>query len=635
MTSTARLSGLVLLLAVAACSESPKQYTTPVLGDDAFQATRTAMAVTGDVLANDSDPQGSPLTVVSWTQGAKGSVTYNGDGTFSWTPDPALASGTDSFDYTVQNAGGDASTATVTLQIAAGWAVTEDLGTFSGSASVKDPAGRITVVWLVANGTRTELRASSRDPVTGVWSASQVVDGGGAGDARSPVLTATSSGVLLATWLQGHATPAAHDDLRAARMAVDGTWEAAADVDSEHLGSVASPVVVAEPSSDRFTVAWQQSDGTRTNLWSARMSADGSWTTPIKIESSDYSGQEISLVVDGAGNATAVWRSKDPTYWNVYANRRTAGSWEAAATEIDGSPTLDAWSQKVFVDGQGSVTAMFVRNGLNAPQMCWRRYTGTGWSATTNCAAASSGMNGFAAVADSEGFTTLVWSESNGTLYNLKFTRIGPTGSAVSVSGTLESNDAGDMRTPSLVLDSANDVVAVWTQYLTGTTGAVWGNRLRTADSTWETATQLQNDGATFVTATPLVAADGGGRVVAAWNGTKSTGGFAIRAIRLDAAGAWGALQVIEDDKNYLSMRLALDPDGTGVFGWSRCDNGAPFASAEVRLIRISPTEFLPAEAGGLTGPATLAGLHALGSGESLYLASHTADTALWSGDFR
>ncbi len=55
------------------------------------------------VLANDLDKQGGPLSIIAVTQGAKGKVAITGGGT-ALTYDPtALATGSDSFRYTIQD----------------------------------------------------------------------------------------------------------------------------------------------------------------------------------------------------------------------------------------------------------------------------------------------------------------------------------------------------------------------------------------------------------------------------------------------------------------------------------------------------------------------------------------------------
>jgi hypothetical protein len=69
-----------------------------------------------NVLANDSAPAGTTLTVTSVTQGMKGSAVNNGDGTVTYTSN-AGAIGTDAFTYSVSDGMGDNASATVNVVI--------------------------------------------------------------------------------------------------------------------------------------------------------------------------------------------------------------------------------------------------------------------------------------------------------------------------------------------------------------------------------------------------------------------------------------------------------------------------------------------------------------------------------------
>ncbi len=68
------------------------------------------------VLANDSDVDGDTLQIDSFTQPPNGTVIDNGDGTLTYTPDPAFV-GTDTFEYTVSDGNGGFDTATVSVQV--------------------------------------------------------------------------------------------------------------------------------------------------------------------------------------------------------------------------------------------------------------------------------------------------------------------------------------------------------------------------------------------------------------------------------------------------------------------------------------------------------------------------------------
>lgn len=70
-----------------------------------------------DVLANDSDPEGGPLTIVEVTQPEHGRVEIV-DGKLVYTPAPGFV-GEVTFTYTVADATGARTTSTVTVRVAA------------------------------------------------------------------------------------------------------------------------------------------------------------------------------------------------------------------------------------------------------------------------------------------------------------------------------------------------------------------------------------------------------------------------------------------------------------------------------------------------------------------------------------
>ncbi|GGD73717.1 DUF5801 repeats-in-toxin domain-containing protein [Croceicoccus mobilis] len=93
----------------------------PTAADDgAFMVDEDQTLSDIDVFGNDdagTDGVDLATGITIVTDAAKGTVTYNGDGTFDYTPD-AGASGDDSFTYSITDADGDTSTATVSLTIA-------------------------------------------------------------------------------------------------------------------------------------------------------------------------------------------------------------------------------------------------------------------------------------------------------------------------------------------------------------------------------------------------------------------------------------------------------------------------------------------------------------------------------------
>lgn len=85
---------------------------SPVAVNDSYTVP-ASMASLLNVLANDSDPDGDALSIVSFTQPDTGSITLGGNGNLVFTPETRFAS--TSFSYTISDGKGGTATATVTL----------------------------------------------------------------------------------------------------------------------------------------------------------------------------------------------------------------------------------------------------------------------------------------------------------------------------------------------------------------------------------------------------------------------------------------------------------------------------------------------------------------------------------------
>ena len=101
--------------ATASITVAPANDPPAAIDDTANTDAETPVTV--NVLINDSDIDADSLTVDAVTQGVNGSVTNNGDGTVTYTPNPGFASGTDSFTYSVSDGNGGTDTATVTVGV--------------------------------------------------------------------------------------------------------------------------------------------------------------------------------------------------------------------------------------------------------------------------------------------------------------------------------------------------------------------------------------------------------------------------------------------------------------------------------------------------------------------------------------
>jgi hypothetical protein len=152
-------------------------YNHPPTAADYTATTREGTPVTVAVLANDSDPDGDPLTVTAVSPPAHGTVVVNPDQTVTYLPDAGFRGATDTFTYTVSD--GRHRTATGTVSIAVTRAVAFDslsgptitFGSASDSLSGHIAAEGVVPPGAVAITLDGVTQQAAIDPATGSFAA--------------------------------------------------------------------------------------------------------------------------------------------------------------------------------------------------------------------------------------------------------------------------------------------------------------------------------------------------------------------------------------------------------------------------------------------------------------------------------
>lgn len=149
------------------------QNLSPVAVDDTATTLPNTPVVVG-ILANDSDPEGDPLTVTALGAPAHGTATLNPDNTVTYTPDAGYI-GPDSFTYGIGDDFGGGATATVYLTVtpdnrppvAIGWqyGLAEDTA-LSGTLLGSDPDNNPLTYAIVQGPGHGSVQL---DPATGAF----------------------------------------------------------------------------------------------------------------------------------------------------------------------------------------------------------------------------------------------------------------------------------------------------------------------------------------------------------------------------------------------------------------------------------------------------------------------------------
>ena len=250
--------------------------------------------------------------------------------------------------------------------------------------AVRDPDGRIHLVWQGARGDRFGIFHSSYDIETG-WSAAARVSASNAGNCWEPAITTDSNGTLYVGWDQY--SEATGYDVYLARKA-GASWDAPRPV--ARSGRFEAYVTLAADQQDRVWMAWHESginwgkdwgypfdiQANATGLYNSRnirmaVYDRGQLRAPAtSLESSlpdpgpgNNFYEYPQLAVDGSNRIWAFFRHRRPMQHNVYWRTPSHHAlWEIYASYYDG----DEWSPMMLMPYSTGRTDMRIEAAVDA-----------------------------------------------------------------------------------------------------------------------------------------------------------------------------------------------------------------------------------------------------------------------------
>jgi hypothetical protein len=158
------------------------------------------------------------------------------------------------------------------------------------------------VTWLQAqNAVKNVVARVALDVAANDWGDLTIL---GNGQAFLPAVAMNAQGRAVVAWLERDGTRL---DARAAHY--DGSGWAVEEPVEEMDAGEANFVKVGMDASGRATAVWQQSDGTRVNIYANQMDpASGVWGVPVLIENEDRGAAgTAALAVNAGGQVVAAW----------------------------------------------------------------------------------------------------------------------------------------------------------------------------------------------------------------------------------------------------------------------------------------------------------------------------------------
>jgi hypothetical protein len=359
-------------------------------------------------------------------------------------------------------------------------------------------------------------------------------------------------------------------------------WLAPVDISAtgEHAGV---PQVVLDAAGDA-TAVWERWNGQDTVVEAAYRPAGGGWQTPIDLSNADeeivqageHNAYSPRLAVDAAGDTTVVWARYAGTNRILIqaVSRQMGGSWQAPVDlgEMHSATDPEPW---VASDEAGDTTAVWKSN--EAIESSYRPAGGL-WEPAVTLAAANAYVP--QAAMDIRGDAAVAWMHYDGSRYVVEGAyRPAGEGWGAPVVLSQAGEEGGD---PQIALDGAGDMMVAWNGHPAG--GEVVRAAYRPAGGEWQSPVDVSRQGDQ---AQELHAAlDTQGDALLVWShGTSEVGGYDIvQAAYRPAGGAWQEpADLSESGENAFPSDIVFDKQGNAAVVWERSNGAHDIVQADYR----------------------------------------------------
>ncbi|PCJ88349.1 MAG: hypothetical protein COA54_03545 [Thiotrichaceae bacterium] len=374
-----------------------------------------------------------------------------------------------------------------------------------------DANGNALAVWKEFEGANFNIHSNRYVAGTG-WGTPELIETDNAGDARPPQVTVDANGNALAVWEQSDGT---RNNIWSNGYIANSVWGTAGKIETDDVGEARFPQVAFDANGNALAV-WKQDDGTRNNIWSNRYVEGIGWSAAALIETEVGTANTPQVTFDTNGNAFAVWTQFDGSRDSIWSNRFIANSGWGTAELLETDDAGTAADPQVAIDINGNALAVWSQSDGTRTNIYSNRYVaGTGWGTAELIETDDAGNALVPQVAiDANGNALAVWYQSDGTRLNINSNRY-LAGTGWGTAELIETDNAGPAADPQVAFDSAGNALAVWEQF-DGTRNNIWSNRYVTGAG-WGTAELIETDNAGNAS-TPQVAVDTNGNALAVWS---------------------------------------------------------------------------------------------------------------------
>lgn len=304
-------------------------------------------------------------------------------------------------------------------------------------------------------------------------------------------------------------------------------------------------------------------DGANFVIQAATLPYGGAWSAPVTLSTTGQDSEKPRVTVRNNGDAVAVWSRSDGSNKIVQAAQLPfGGSWSAVVDISD--PGVDGQLPRIVINGLGQATAVWQNfNGVNFSIKAASLPFGGVWTFPIDGSVPGLGedhTNPKVAI-DQNGNAVAVWERNTGFTFTIQATTI-PFGGSPSVPATISG--AGDSFSPQVDVDDGGNAIAVWEEF-NGADGIIRSAQLPFGGG-WTSPVDVSLAGQSGTL--PQVKFDIASNVVAVWSRYDGANAVILGSTML-FGGGWSAPVNISDSSESASNPvLGIDIGGNATTVW-------------------------------------------------------------------
>jgi len=414
-----------------------------------------------------------------------------------------------------------------------------------------------------------------------------------ANDQRYPAILAHGAGGAIVAWTDERDTTLTRWDVFAQRVDAAGAaqWTANGVALCRAAHDQVNPVVVTDGAGGAI-VAWTDRRNGNDDVYAQRVSAAGvpQWAgdgVAVCVAAGD---QDLPVLgADGSGGAVVAWQDHRGASVDIYAQRLSAAGvpqWTADGTSLCVAPG-DQGALVLVGDGAGGAIAAWQdpRGGPGSDFDIYAQRVGADgtprWTADGVALCTAPGYQQSPGIApDGAGGATVAWQDGRGGAgYDIYAQRVSASGAPMwPGDGVALCASVGSQVLPVIAPDGAGGAIAAWQDNRSPASPGVYAQRVSASGLVQWVADGVAVGADAAEPARPAIVSDAAGGALVAWQHAGG-GGIDLRLQRLSAAGAlpWGgggvALCTAAD--NLYGFAVAPDGAGGALLAWDDFRSGA------------------------------------------------------------